>query len=803
MSKLFKIYCVAVSLLLVQTTLLAQSNKCIETNNRLTYTLPLNGGLFACPISSTTNYITGGYRNLNDSGVILAKTYLDSVLWVKKYNSTERLANAANAVLLLDSSIITNSVSYGGDHLILIRFSKDGNLIWSKKYNLNFTNSTIIPGNQTNYRIKFYNNAIYISSIFQYTNSSSDTYNCIAKLDINGNIIWSKILKTISPVVGLIADPPIVSGDTVTIVANISYLNITTTFVPDSTAIVITKFNATNGNIISAAKIKTITNNYLKGIQVLNCHILPNKNLLLAGEIQLQSTVFPGGIYPSGNPFVLQIDSNNNFIEAKYFKPFGNTFLNPSPDFYCTFNELNQTGFLLQNINFINLFTLIIDSNFAIKSTKVFVPNPLPISVGVRTFNLENKGNSIFGISNNYTLNSTKLEYYRINNFLPTNSSSCVGKDTTLFSSNNFVTTTSTFVWAAEYSGLLNEQSFTLVSSPTTLSTQVICTQTSICDTIKINGFVNYCVTSPNATFTLYKNPQCLRKTDWIIDTAFIKIISQPNDTTINVKFLQPFHGYIKAGFEGCSLKDSLYIDVNMPKSSINLGVDTVFCPKSTVTLNAGTGFKSYLWQNNFTSSSFIATQPGVYYVTAKDSCNNSFTDSITLKPIDVTFDFLNFNPICLYDTVYFSLNPKLKNYTWLPTNSAAIENNYFKFYPENTTLFNITADRYIGCTLSDTLLIKVNKCPVYFYVPNSFTPNRDNLNDIIKPLISGKVEQYQFSIYNRYGQIVFKSSNNVDGWNGTFNGMLQETGVYIWTCNYKMKNQSANFKKGTILLLK
>jgi gliding motility-associated-like protein len=337
-----------------------------------------------------------------------------------------------------------------------------------------------------------------------------------------------------------------------------------------------------------------------------------------------------------------------------------------------------------------------------------------------------------------------------------------------------------------------------------TIQPTEVCKVISQCDTMKIKGSTNHCLFSPTATFTLYKNPQCLRKTKWIIDTTIIKIISQPNDTTINVKFMQPYHGYIRAAFEDCILKDSLFIDVNTPKQSLNLGKDTIFCPSKTIILNAGSGFKWYKWQDNSTNSNYTVMQAGKYFVTAIDSCNNIFTDTILVKPMDVSFNLTYPNSICLYDTAYINVNPKLKNYLWTPSNDAFKINNTIKFYPTSTTLYTIKADRFNGCTLSDTLLIKVLKCPIYFYVPNAFTPNNDNLNDKFKPLISGKMEHYQFTIYNRYGQQVFTSTNPSLGWDGRFgNNSYVEMGTYVWMCKYQFFNQAPVLKKGTFILLR
>ncbi len=71
---------------------------------------------------------------------------------------------------------------------------------------------------------------------------------------------------------------------------------------------------------------------------------------------------------------------------------------------------------------------------------------------------------------------------------------------------------------------------------------------------------------------------------------------------------------------------------------------------------------------------------------------------------------------------------------------------------------------------------------PVKVFVPNAFTPNADNRNDIFKPILSFTPKQYLFTIQNRWGNLIFKSADPQQGWDGTVNGnILAPEGVYIF----------------------
>lgn len=343
----------------------------------------------------------------------------------------------------------------------------------------------------------------------------------------------------------------------------------------------------------------------------------------------------------------------------------------------------------------------------------------------------------------------------------------------------------------------------TLVEKPITITKETICTQTSICDSIKIKGETEHCLSNPNASFTIYKNPKCIRKTYWQVDTTAIKIIDQPNDSVINVQFIKPFHGYIKAAFEGCVLKDSLYINVYPLIAPLFLGKDTTLCPGQSITLNGGPGFKTYKWQDNSSSSTFIANKPGTYYLQVTDSCNNVFRDTIIINPLEKSLNLSYQNTLCLSDTAMIALDSRFQHYTWSPQQDGIIQNNVLKLFPKISTSFQVSAQPFYGCTVSNTLFVKVEICPEYVYLPTAFTPNNDGLNDIFKPIVSGHIEQYKFLIYNRYGQQIFSSQKINEGWDGAINGMPQDAGAFTWVCFYKFRNGKKVLKKGSVILIR
>lgn len=88
--------------------------------------------------------------------------------------------------------------------------------------------------------------------------------------------------------------------------------------------------------------------------------------------------------------------------------------------------------------------------------------------------------------------------------------------------------------------------------------------------------------------------------------------------------------------------------------------------------------------------------------------------------------------------------------------------------------------------------------------VPTAFTPNNDGRNDFFRPHNALKADNYEFKVYNRWGQLVFQTNNWQDKWDGKINGNLQGTGVFVWMLRYIHRDTKKEvFEKGTVTLIR
>ena len=787
------------------TDLYAQINgtACSDSSYRIRYTSLL-------PSLNIVNFKNDDKNGFLFSGGIInpqSPTQVEDMV-LGKMNSEGKLLWARNAnripfnedCIIYDCVANANSIYWAGSlnyKPFIIKTDTSGNLISSFYYTINYGLGA--PPISIR-KIKYFNdNEIYLFAGASESGSFSP-YNLIIKLRSDGTVIWSKAFKTgngFGSNTGWCFDL-VKQGNELVVFGN--FETFSTPIQTYIRGVVKMKLNESDGQLLQTASytipalnqpVNTTTNPNFKIVSVHKGTSL----ILIANDLPL----FPSGSF-TNKVIKLDLDSSLNLSKITQVAPFTIDGANTITDVDVNYN--NQTCITINNgVNYYH--TLLNEHDSLVKTLKIKTSvRSLPIDYTLHRLVYEING-SITHLMRYDIAAENKYELFKLKSGWKSSTEYCMGKDTSFVTVNEISYSPYNFSWDEVADNIVQMQALNISINNLSLSDEVVCKEYSLCDTIKIKGNTKHCLTNPAARFTLYKNPQCLRKIIWTVDTTSIKITSQPNDTIIDVEFLHAFHGYIRAAFEGCTLKDSFYIDVNEPKRSIYLGKDTMYCPGKTITLNAGAGFKTYLWQDNSNDSTFIARKPGTYFLTAMDSCDNIFKDTIVVKPMDITFDLLYLNPVCLYDTATITLYPELKNYLWSPSNEGIQENGVLKLFPSSTIVFNISAERFTGCSLSDTLFIKVNVCPSYLYIPNAFTPNNDSKNDIFKPVVSGRIEQYQFSVYNRYGQQIFNSNIPNQGWDGKIEGRPQDAGVFIWTCSYRFLNKLPVLKKGIVMLVR
>ncbi len=171
----------------------------------------------------------------------------------------------------------------------------------------------------------------------------------------------------------------------------------------------------------------------------------------------------------------------------------------------------------------------------------------------------------------------------------------------------------------------------------------------------------------------------------------------------------------------------------------------------------------------------------------------------------------LEYHQICEGDTIsdIFDLTSVSGGYNEWYIFGDTITNNTLSVTWDMDGIFTFQGVRFDnGCVSNpQSFTITLELCPnEIFYIPNAFTPDGDERNNVFKPIITSGVDifNYTFLIYNRWGQIVWESFNPNIGWDGTYNGTMCQDGVYTWKLRFKTpKTDEVKEFKGSLTLIR
>jgi gliding motility-associated-like protein len=269
---------------------------------------------------------------------------------------------------------------------------------------------------------------------------------------------------------------------------------------------------------------------------------------------------------------------------------------------------------------------------------------------------------------------------------------------------------------------------------------------------------------------------------------------------------------HVQASIGKCKADDEFTVHA-VPYPLAYAGKDTSVCIGESVNLHASGG-SIYSWSpgiflNATNISDPVSIQPIItipYVVTVRDvlGCPKPVNDTIIVNVIHIIADagpldtaIVTDQPLQLFATgsTIYSWSPS----TWL--NNTNIANPVA--LPEDNITYVVRVSNNIGCFDTDTIHVHFFKVKPDMFVPSAFTPNGDGNNDILKPLALGLRAVNVFRVFNRWGQMLFSTSEIGKGWDGTFGGADQPPGTYVWYAEgTDYKNQKLE-RKGTVVLIR
>ena len=286
-------------------------------------------------------------------------------------------------------------------------------------------------------------------------------------------------------------------------------------------------------------------------------------------------------------------------------------------------------------------------------------------------------------------------------------------------------------------------------------------------------------------------------------------ILNPSASPTTNTKY------YLTASIGLCSKTDSVEVFIR-PAPIPDAGADIDVCYGKIVQLQ-GNGGVTYQWSPStyFISPTTVqnpdvkATADITYSLMVTDAfgCNSLVPDEVVVN-VTPAFKIFAGNDTIAAINQPIQLQAKeignagVTSWSWSPAFNLSNPN---IASPVATLVadqrFIVTGTAPGGCQAMDDVLVKVYVGPD-IYVPSAFTPNNDGLNDILGPVPVGIKEFKFFRVFNRWGQIVFSTSDPKRGWNGKVNGVPVSTTSFIWMAEAIDYKGNLITRKGVVTII-
>ncbi len=257
-------------------------------------------------------------------------------------------------------------------------------------------------------------------------------------------------------------------------------------------------------------------------------------------------------------------------------------------------------------------------------------------------------------------------------------------------------------------------------------------------------------------------------------------------------------------GVSGC---DSIvYIDSVFIRGSNDvlpvLNVADTFCAKTGGAITAVPSYVSYVWADGTTARSLAVSQAGSYTISATDAegCIRVATDLVAFTDSPyITSGWVTDTAVCIDAplNVNLTVNDNNAHFIWegapqYGLTRAIMDSGVYLF-----TISNL-------CASTNYLLTARGKeCAEVIYVPNAFSPNGDGINDLFQVYPDYKLKLTRIQIFDRWGEMVYDGDDALQGWDGSYKGTPQSTGVYIYQIDALWPTGKVAHVRGSLTLIR
>jgi len=255
----------------------------------------------------------------------------------------------------------------------------------------------------------------------------------------------------------------------------------------------------------------------------------------------------------------------------------------------------------------------------------------------------------------------------------------------------------------------------------------------------------------------------------------------------------------------GCVSYDTMTVFINniLVNDTSTESACIVNSGTATATPTGGSAPYTYSWSNGQTTQTITGLAAGTYTCIVTDAFGCTSTSIVIVGSVST----VNANA-GIFTTIISGESTQLSgsgggNYSWAPAASLSCANCANPIAsPTVTTTYTLTVSDSLGCTSMDTVTIFVDIECGQIGVPNAFSPNGDNQNDVL--YVRGNCIKFlDFKVYNRWGEEVFNTTDQTKGWNGYWRGQPCEAAVFTYVLRATLNDGTQIDKQGNVTLVK
>ncbi|PUZ26800.1 gliding motility-associated C-terminal domain-containing protein [Chitinophaga costaii] len=283
----------------------------------------------------------------------------------------------------------------------------------------------------------------------------------------------------------------------------------------------------------------------------------------------------------------------------------------------------------------------------------------------------------------------------------------------------------------------------------------------------------------------------------------------------------------------GCTSNTRGIVTVSLLPASVTPTItgDQIICPGTATTLTASstTAGVVFAWYTSATSTTpvftgnsfttpalttsttyYVQTAPGSYCGTAEKISTDVNVEQQLDAPVVSVCDSSQATQVTFCWTAVqgaqgYEVSTDGTNFVVPSSGATGTTHTVTGLQPNQRVAFEVRAIGQLGCATSGIAAISGHSAAPkgnVIYVPNVFSPNGDGAND--KLMVYGQsIASLHLIIYNQYGQVIFESKDQSNGWDGTHSGQKQPAGVYVYALQATLTDGSQATRYGTITLIR